>query len=180
MNTWKHPLLRATRDLCIKLSNSYTLQLLTGYIYLSPSERLASWKGPILNWNCVSLFIEEDWKILTTIYYNFYLILGDTSVIYKRVVVRKKDWQEDLVYFVYWINKINKRMKYLASWQAFIWSAASGCFDLVWRCCRVKALSHGWRFNCPCDLPLPYLCVSDFKHWLQKILFVEKIWLIEK
>ena len=28
-------------------------------------------------------------------------------------------------------------MKYLAGGQAFIWSAASGCFDLVWRCCRV-------------------------------------------
>ena len=28
-------------------------------------------------------------------------------------------------------------MKYLADRQAFIWSAASGCFDLVWRCCQV-------------------------------------------
>ena len=28
-------------------------------------------------------------------------------------------------------------MKYLAGWLAFIWSAASNCFDLVWRCCWV-------------------------------------------
>ena len=54
-------------------------------------------------------------------------------VIYKLVVARKIR-QEDLVYFAYWINKINKWMKYLAGWQAFFWLAASGCFDLVWRC----------------------------------------------
>ena len=28
-------------------------------------------------------------------------------------------------------------MKYLAGWRAVNWSAANGCFDLVWRYCRV-------------------------------------------
>ena len=28
-------------------------------------------------------------------------------------------------------------MEYLAGWWAVIWSAASSCFDLVWRCSRV-------------------------------------------
>ena len=28
-------------------------------------------------------------------------------------------------------------MEYLAGWRAVIWSAASCCCDLVWRCCRV-------------------------------------------
>ena len=36
------------------------------------------------------------------------------------------------------------------------------------------ALSDGWEFNYLCDRHLPYLYVPDFKHWLQKILFVEK------
>ena len=64
-------------------------------------------------------------------------------------------------------------MKYLAGWRAVIWSVASGCFDLVWRCYRVT-LSETAEFHCPCDLRLPFLYVPDFKHRLQKILFVEK------
>ena len=36
------------------------------------------------------------------------------------------------------------------------------------------ALSDGRGFNCLCDLCLLYLCVPNFKHWLQKILFVKK------
>ena len=48
-------------------------------------------------------------------------------------------------------------MKYLASWQVFIWLG--------------DTLSDSWWFNCQCDLRLPYLYVPDFK---KKILFVEK------
>ena len=37
------------------------------------------------------------------------------QLLYASVWLQEKlDWREDLVYFVYWINKINKRMKYLA------------------------------------------------------------------
>ena len=72
-------------------------------------------------------------------------------------------------------------MKYLASWWGgvVICSVTSGCFDLVGWCCRVMLL--GWlAIPLACDLCLAYLCVSDFKHQLQKILLVEKIWLVEK
>ena len=56
-------------------------------------------------------------------------------LLYTSVWLQEKlDWQVDIVYFVYWINK---RMEYLAGWRKVICSAASGCFELVWRCCRV-------------------------------------------
>ena len=61
-------------------------------------------------------------------------------------------------------------MKYLAGWQV-------GGEWLLWSDLTVlsgDALSDGWRFHCPCDLRLPYLCVPNFNHQLQKILFVEK------
>ena len=37
--------------------------------------------------------------------------------IYNRVVARKIRLTRNFVYFVYWINKINTRMKYLAGWR---------------------------------------------------------------
>ena len=60
-------------------------------------------------------------------------------LLYTSVWLQEKyDWREDLVYFVYWINKINKRMKYLAGWRGVVYLATSGCFDLVGWC-------FGWR-----------------------------------
>ena len=64
-------------------------------------------------------------------------------MVYKRVVERKIRLNNIIIY---WINKINKRMKYMSCWLAVIWSAASGCFDLVWRCYRVT-LSAMTRFQ---------------------------------
>ena len=65
-------------------------------------------------------------------------------------------------------------MKYLASWWGVVYSAMSGCFDLVGRCYRVTL--SGWpAIQLVCALCLAYLCVPDFKHRLQKILLVEKI-----
>ena len=73
----------------------------------------------------------------------------------------KLDWQEDLVYFVYWINKINKRKKYLSGWRGGVYSATSSCFDLVWRCCWVVLLARP-EIQLPCDPCLAYLYVPDF------------------
>ena len=36
------------------------------------------------------------------------------------------------------------------------------------------SLSNDWQFNCSCNVHLPYLYISHFKHRLQKTLFVEK------
>ena len=65
-------------------------------------------------------------------------------------------------------------MEYLASWRAVIWSGANSCFDLVWQCCQVALSAMAGGFNCPCDFHLPYLYIPDFKHQLQKTLFVGK------
>ena len=70
-------------------------------------------------------------------------------------------------------------MKYLTGWWEGIYSVTSGCFDHVGRCCRVT-LSGQPVIQLACDLWLAYLCVPDFKHRLQKILLVEKIWLAKK
>ena len=70
-------------------------------------------------------------------------------------------------------------MKYLAGWREVVYPATSGCFDLVGLCCRVT-LTGRPSIQLACDLGLAYLCVPDFKHRLQKILLVEKIWLVEK
>ena len=70
-------------------------------------------------------------------------------------------------------------MKYLAGWRGVVNSATSGCFDLVGPC---YSMTLSWRptIQLAGDLCLAYLCVPDFKHRLQKILLVEKIWLVEK
>ena len=49
-------------------------------------------------------------------------------------------------------------MKYLTGWQAFIWSVASGCFDLVWWCCWWR--SQWWlEIQLPVWLPLAlFMC----------------------
>ena len=70
-------------------------------------------------------------------------------------------------------------MKYLAGWQRVIYSATSGCFDLVGRCFR-ETLSGRPAIQLARYLFLAYSYVPDFKHRLQKILLVEKIWLVEK
>ena len=70
-------------------------------------------------------------------------------------------------------------MKYLASWQGVVYSATSGYFDLVGWCYQVT-LSGRPTIQLAGDLCLAYLCVLDFKHRLQKMLLVEKIWLVEK
>ena len=65
-------------------------------------------------------------------------------------------------------------MKYLAGWSGVVYSAKSGCFDLVEWCYQVMLL--GWMaIQLSGDLCLAYLCVPDFKRWLQKMLLVEKI-----
>ena len=95
-------------------------------------------------------------------------------MLYTSVWLREKwDWQ-DLVYFVYWINKINKRMKYLASWLTFIWSAESNCFDLVWRCFQVTLSATAGDSTACVISACPIYVIPGFKHRLQKILFVEK------
>ena len=62
---------------------------------------------------------------------------NNSTVINKRVVSRKIRLTRRFSLFRLLNNKINKRMEYLAAWQADIWSTASGCFDLVWQCCQV-------------------------------------------
>ena len=52
-----------------------------------------------------------------------------------------------------------------------------GSKQLLWSGLTVLSgdvLSDGRRFNCPCDLRLPYLYLPDLKHRLQKIQFVKK------
>ena len=45
------------------------------------------------------------------------------TLLYTSMRLQEKwDWQEDLVYFVYWINEINKQMKYQASDKQLLWS----------------------------------------------------------
>ena len=111
-----------------------------------------------MSWGWKSLNFGEEW--------NWNLSLWIINVIYKHVVARKIWLTRRLVYFVYWINKINKWMKYLAGW--------GGClFSNKW------LLWSGWTVGWPaiqllCDLGLAYLCVPDFKHRLHKILLVEK------
>ena len=50
-------------------------------------------------------------------------------------------------------------MEYLAGWRAVIWSAASGYFDLVWRCYRVT-LSATAAIQLPVWPPLALLISS--------------------
>ena len=70
-------------------------------------------------------------------------------------------------------------MKYLAGRRGVVYLATSGCFDLVGRCYQV--MLSGWPvIQLAGDICLAYLCVPDFKHRLQKILIVEKLWLVEK
>ena len=70
-------------------------------------------------------------------------------------------------------------MKYQASWWGVVYLATSSCFDLVRR--RYWVMLSGWpAIQLAGDLCLVYLCVPDFKHWLQKMLLVEKIGLVEK
>ena len=71
--------------------------------------------------------------------------------------------------FCYWIYKINKQMKYLASWQGVVYSVTNNCFDLVRQCCRVTLMGR-MAIKLASDLCLADLCVPDFKHQLQKIL----------
>ena len=85
----------------------------------------------------------------------------------------KSDWRGNLVYFIYWINKINKKMKYLFGWQGVVNLAMSSCFDLVGPCYRVT-LSLWLTIQLLGDLCLAYLWVSDFKQWPQKMLLVKK------
>ena len=71
-------------------------------------------------------------------------------------------------------------MKYLAGWQAFIWSAVGGCFDLVWRCCRVTlSATDGYSTAhvtsaCPIYM-FPTSNTGSRKYYLRK-----KKWLVEK
>ena len=111
---------------------------------------------------CVALLFLWTFFYACTYFFVFSL---DLTVIYKRVVARKIKLTRRSSLFVYWINKINKRMKYLAGWPG---GYLFGDERLL------------WSFNCLCDLCLAYLYVPDFKHRLQKILFVEKKWLVEK
>ena len=91
----------------------------------------------------------------------------------------KEDWREDLVYFVYWINKINKQMKYLAGWWGFVYLATSGCFDLVGRCCRVTLLGQPEiqlvRDLCLAYLYLPTSNTGSRKYYLWKKMIGWKI-----
>ena len=93
------------------------------------------------------------------------------TFIYNRVVARKIRLTRRFCL----LNKINKRIKYLSGWRGIVYSVTSGCFDLIGRC--YQATLSG---RLVIDLGLAYLCVPDFKHRLQKMLFVKKIWLIEK
>ena len=66
-------------------------------------------------------------------------------------------------------------MNEISSWLTGVYLVGGG--RLLWSSLTVllsDALSDGRGFNCLCDLRLLYLCVPDFKHQLQKILFVEK------
>ena len=60
---------------------------------------------------------------------------------------------------------------YLVGGEQLLWSGLTVLLN--------DALSDDRGFNYSCDLHLPYLYIPDFKHRLQKILFVEK-WLVEK
>ena len=64
-------------------------------------------------------------------------------------------------------------MKYLAGWRGVVYSATSGCFDLVVRCYRVTLCGRP-DIQLACGFCLAYLYVPNFKHRLQKILLVEK------
>ena len=88
-------------------------------------------------------------------------------------MIARKDWQEDLLYFVYWINKINKQMKYLAGWRVVIWSAVNLVWPMAWRCCWVTlsamVVDSTAHVTSACPIHIP-----NFKHRPQKILFAKK------
>ena len=114
-----------------------------------------------------------------TAWKNSYFISLERSdfhiVIYKSVVARKIRLTRRFSLFCLLINKRNKWMKYLAGWRGVgvVYSATSGCFDLVGRCCPVTLLGQ-LAIQLTCDLCLAYLYLPNFKHRLQKILLVEK------
>ena len=70
-------------------------------------------------------------------------------------------------------------LKYLAGWRGgrlfgdkrFLWSSRTVLSGDALRTAAIQLT---------CDLCLAYLYVPNFKHRLQKILLVEKIWLVEK
>ena len=62
-------------------------------------------------------------------------------------------------------------MEYLAGSRGVVYSATSGCFGLVGRCCQVT-FSGRPRIQLACDLCVAYLYVPNFKRRLQKILLV--------
>ena len=73
------------------------------------------------------------------------------------------------------ISKINKRTEYLSRLMG---GYLVGDKQLLWSGLTVlsgDALSDSRRFDCSCDLRLPYPYIPDFKHRLQKTLFVGKI-----
>ena len=69
-------------------------------------------------------------------------------------------------------------MKYLAGWPG------GGLFGDKWLLWSGQTVLLGgalWTDGDSTGLwPLAYLYVSNFKHWPQKILLVEKKWLVEK
>ena len=96
------------------------------------------------------------------------------SVIYKRVVARKIRLARIFSLFRL-LNKWNKQAngisgRLMSSYLVGGKQLLSSGLTLL----SGDALSDGRRFNCPCELRLPYLYVPDFKHRPQKILFVEK------
>ena len=96
-------------------------------------------------------------------------------VIYERVVARKIRLTRRFSFSSFIeINKIKKRMKYLSRLTG---GYLVGGKRLLWSGLTVlsgDALSDVCGFNCLCDLRLPWLYIPDFKHQLQKTLFVEK------
>ena len=94
----------------------------------------------------------------------------------------KQDWRKDLVSFVYWINKINKWMKYLAGWregclfgdEQLLWS---GWTVLSGDALGTAANSTGvWPlfglFMCSrFQTPAPKNATCGKNDWLKNILF---------
>ena len=92
-------------------------------------------------------------------------------------MVARKIRQEDLVYFVYWINKINKQMKYLAGWWggglsirrravALIWS------DIVIRWCSRDGRRFHWRVTSVWPIYMFSTSKKQKKYdWLKNSLF---------
>ena len=98
-------------------------------------------------------------------------------VIYKHVVARKIRLSKRFSFILFIsINKINKQMEYLSQLMGSYLVSGK---QLLWSDLMVlsgDALSDGCGFNYSCDLHLPYLYIPDFKHQLQKLLFLEKKW----